>query len=167
MADVVGADTPARGSDPLRQLDGRLSRLGYVALGVVCVAVFLTALDQTVVVTALDAMSGDVGVHLAQYPDRVAWIVSGYLLGYVIAMPLMGRISDIFGRRRIFIICLVIFGLGSLGCALAPQLGSPIAPDTTTIGGILLTPLYNLIQAAVSPAWMSGRTKPAACPAAM
>ncbi len=150
MADVVGADTPARRSDPLRQLDGRLSRLGYVALGVVCVAVFLTALDQTVVVTALPAMIGDVGVPITQ-PDRAAWIVSGYLLGYVIAMPLMGRVSDIFGRRRIFAICLVIFGLGSLICALSPQLGGSIAPDSTTIGGALLTPFYNIVQALVAP----------------
>ncbi|HEU5347719.1 MAG TPA: MFS transporter [Ktedonobacterales bacterium] len=147
---MVGENTAMPQSDPLRQRDGRLSALGYLALGVVCFAVFLTALDQTVVVTALVAMINDVGVSITQ-PDRAAWIVSGYLLGYVIAMPLMGRISDIFGRRRVFAICLVIFGVGSLGCALAPQLGSSIAPDTTTLGGALLTPLYNAVQAAVVP----------------
>ena len=152
VAEIVGENTTntAPLSDPLRGRDGRLSTRGMVALGVVCVAVFLTALDQTVVVTALFAMTQDVGVPVTQ-PDRVAWIVSGYLLGYVIAMPLMGRVSDVFGRRRIFAICLVIFGLGSLFCALAPQLGSPIAPDTTTLGGALLAPLYNVVQAAVAP----------------
>lgn len=150
MADVVGESGVAGADDPLKQRDGSLSTLGYLALGVVCVAVFLTALDQTVVVTALVAMIDDVGVPTTQ-PDRAAWIVSGYLLGYVIAMPLMGRISDVFGRRRIFTICLVIFGLGSLGCALAPQLGSSIAPDTTTLGGAILTPLYNVVQALVTP----------------
>ena len=150
MADVVGESGIAGADDPLKQRDGSLSTLGYLALGVVCVAVFLTALDQTVVVTALVAMIDDVGVPTTQ-PDRAAWIVSGYLLGYVIAMPLMGRISDVFGRRRIFVICLVIFGLGSLGCALAPQLGSSIAPDTTTLGGAILTPLYNVVQALVTP----------------
>jgi MFS family permease len=150
VADVVGESGVAGADDPLKQRDGSLSTLGYLALGVVCVAVFLTALDQTVVVTALVAMIDDVGVPTTQ-PDRAAWIVSGYLLGYVIAMPLMGRISDVFGRRRIFVICLVIFGLGSLGCALAPQLGSSIAPDTTTLGGAILTPLYNVVQALVTP----------------
>jgi MFS family permease len=150
VADVVGESSVASADDPLKQRDGRLSTLGYLALGVVCLAVFLTALDQTVVVTALVSMIDDVGVPITQ-PDRAAWIVSGYLLGYVIAMPLMGRISDIFGRRRIFAICLVIFGLGSLGCALAPQLGSSIAPDTTTLGGALLTPFYNVVQAIVTP----------------
>ena len=149
MAEIVGENTTAPLTDPLRR-DGRLSRLGVLALVVVCVAVFLTALDQTVVVTALAAMTSDVGVPLTQ-PDRVAWIVSGYLLGYVIAMPLMGRVSDVFGRRRVFAICLVIFGLGSLFCALAPELGGPIAPDTTTLTGALLTPLYNAVQAVVAP----------------
>jgi MFS family permease len=150
VAESVGADTAVGRGDPLKQLDGRLSTLGYLALGVVCVAVFLTALDQTVVVTALVSMINDVGVPITQ-PDRAAWIVSGYLLGYVIAMPLMGRISDIFGRRRVFAICLVIFALGSLGCGLAPQLGSSIAPDNTTLDGVLLTPLYNAVQAVVTP----------------
>lgn len=147
MAETVSDITAG---DPLRQHDGRLSGLGYLALGVVCFAVFLTALDQTVVVTALVSMINDVGVPITQ-PDRAAWIVSGYLLGYVIAMPLMGRISDIFGRRRVFAICLVIFSLGSLGCALSAQLGGSIAPDTTTLGGALLAPLYNAIQAAMTP----------------
>jgi MFS family permease len=150
VADVVGDSGVASAADPLKQGDGRLSTLGYLALGVVCIAVFLTALDQTVVVTALPAMSNDVAVTSSQ-PDRIAWIVSGYLLGYVIAMPLMGRISDIFGRRRVFTICLVIFGAGSLLCALAPQLGSSIAPDSTTLGGAILTPLYNAVQALITP----------------
>ncbi|HEY7340628.1 MAG TPA: MFS transporter [Ktedonobacterales bacterium] len=150
MADVVGESGVAGADDPLKQRDGSLSTLGYLALGVVCVAVFLTALDQTVVVTALDAMRLDVGIPTTQL-DRIAWVVSGYLLGYVIAMPLMGRISDVFGRRRVFVICLVVFGLGSLTCALAPQLGNSIAPDTTTLGGAILTPLYNLVQAIVTP----------------
>ncbi|HET8907211.1 MAG TPA: MFS transporter [Ktedonobacterales bacterium] len=155
MADVVGDRSGASSSDPLKQRDGRLSTLGYLALGVVCVAVFLTALDQTVVVTALVSMIGDIGVPITQ-PDRAAWIVSGYLLGYVIAMPLMGRISDVFGRRRVFALCLSIFAFGSLICALSPQLGAPVAPDSTTIGGAILTPFYNLVQALVGPVGQLG-----------
>ncbi len=155
MADVVGDRSGASSSDPLKQRDGRLSTLGYLALGVVCVAVFLTALDQTVVVTALVSMIGDIGVPITQ-PDRAAWIVSGYLLGYVVVMPLMGRIADIYGRWRVFALCLALFGLGSLLCALAPQLGSPIAPDSTTIGGAILTPFYNLVQALVGPVGQLG-----------
>src|SRR5947209_6181239 len=96
-----------------------------LALLAACAAVFLTALDQTVVVTALPQIIVDLQIPVSQL-DRAAWIVSGYLLGYVIAMPLMGYVSDIYGRRRVFIICLCIFALGSLFCALAPILGSAI-----------------------------------------
>ena len=96
-----------------------------LALLTACAAVFLTALDQTVVVTALPRIITDLQIPVLQL-DRAAWIVSGYLLGYVIAMPLMGRVSDIYGRRRVFIICLGIFALGSLFCGLAPILGNAI-----------------------------------------
>ncbi len=89
-----------------------------LALVVACVAVFVTALDQTVVVTALQPIMTDLQIPAEQL-DQAAWIVSGYLLGYVIVMPLMGRVSDMYGRRRIFLLCLAIFGLASLTCALA------------------------------------------------
>ena len=96
-----------------------------IAMLAACSAVFLTALDQTVVVTALPKIITDLQITPEQL-DRAAWIVSGYLLGYVIAMPFMGRVSDMFGRRRIFLICLGIFGFGSLLCGLAPILGQQI-----------------------------------------
>jgi MFS family permease len=104
--------------------------------------VFLTAIDQTVVVTALTSMSQDLGVPVTE-PNRLAWIVSGYLLGYVVAMPLMGRVADVYGRWRVFAACLALFMVGSLFSYLSPQLGSPISPDTTTLGGTLLAPLYS------------------------
>lgn len=108
-----------------RFLAGQRARhnTALLAMMVACVAVFLTALDQTVVVTALPQIILDMQIPVLQL-DRAAWIVSGYLLGYVIAMPLMGRVSDMYGRRRIFIICLSIFGFGSLFCGLAPILGN-------------------------------------------
>src|SRR5579885_1832386 len=96
-----------------------------LALLAACSAVFLTALDQTVVVTALPSIIADLQISTTQL-DRAAWIITGYLLGYLIAMPLMGRISDIYGRRRVFLICLGIFGFGSLFCGLAPILGDNI-----------------------------------------
>jgi len=104
----------------------RLQRnIALLALLAACSAVFLTALDQTVVVTALPSIITDLQISPTQL-DRAAWIITGYLLGYVIAMPLMGRISDMYGRRRVFIICLSIFGIGSLFCGLAPILSNAI-----------------------------------------
>jgi MFS family permease len=101
------------------------NKSAFLAMLVACSVVFLTALDQTVVVTALPKIIIDLSITVQQL-DRAAWIVSGYLLGFIIAMPLMGRISDMYGRRAVFLICLGIFGLGSLVCGLAPNLGDSI-----------------------------------------
>lgn len=103
-------------------------RAALLAVLAASAAVFLTALDQTVVVTALPQIIVDLQIPVTQL-DRAAWTISGYLLGYVVAMPLMGRVSDMYGRRRIFITCLCIFALGSLFCALAPILGDNVSLD--------------------------------------
>jgi MFS family permease len=105
-----------------RKEGGSMARLAMIAA---CSAVFLTALDQTVVVTALPSITTDLQIPLQQL-DRAAWVISAYLLGYVIAMPLMGRVSDLYGRRRVFVICLSIFGVASLFCGLATILGNTV-----------------------------------------
>src|SRR3989440_4356392 len=103
----------------------RINPVPTLAMLVACSAVFLTALDQTVVVTALPKIIVDLSISPEQL-DRAAWIVSGYLLGFIIAMPLMGRISDMYGRRAVFLICLGIFAFGSLFCGLATNLGNTV-----------------------------------------
>ncbi|MGZ3625638.1 MAG: MFS transporter [Ktedonobacteraceae bacterium] len=102
-------------------------RVAVAALIIACIGVFFTALDQTVVVTALSKIIADPGINIPfTQLDHAAWIISAYLLGFIIAMPLMGRVSDIYGRRRIFLLCLSIFGLGSILCGLAPTLGQSV-----------------------------------------
>jgi MFS family permease len=122
-------------------------RLAIAALLVACASVFITSMDETVVVTALPKIIADPGINIPiTQLDHAAWIVSAYLLGFVIAMPLMGRVSDIFGRRRIMLLCLSIFGLGSVLCALSPLLSqsvdisflSAVHIDTTSQGLIWL-----------------------------
>src|SRR5258708_1754037 len=83
-------------------------QIARLALLAACAAVFLTALDQTVGVKALPQIITDLQISVVQL-DRAAWIISGYLLGYVISMPLMGRISDMYGRSGVFLIWLSIF----------------------------------------------------------
>jgi MFS family permease len=105
----------------------RERRVALAALIIACIGVFITALDQTVVVTALPKIIADPGINIPfTQLDHAAWIISAYLLGFIIAMPLMGRVSDIYGRRRIFLLCLSIFGIGSVLCGLAPTLGQII-----------------------------------------
>ena len=54
--------------------------------------------------------------------DRTSWIITGYLLGYVAAMPFIGRLSDVWGHRNAFIGSLLLFMLGSVGVALATDI---------------------------------------------
>ena len=108
-------------------------RAALTALTIACIAVFFTALDQTVVVTALPQVITDLQIPFTKL-DHAAWIISAYLLGFVVAMPLMGRVSDIYGRRRIFLLCLTIFGLGSILCGIAPILGKQI--DVSFLGSL-------------------------------
>src|SRR5919108_1608702 len=71
-------------------------------LGFACAAVLLAAADTYVVVLALPSIMRDVGLSLDQL-QQAAPIVSGFLLGYVVVMPLLGRLSDLYGRRPVFI----------------------------------------------------------------
>jgi EmrB/QacA subfamily drug resistance transporter len=80
-------------------------------------ALFLAALDQTVVATALPTIGQDLGDFAL-----ISWIVTAYLLTATCVTPLVGKLSDLKGRRSVLRICLTIFILGSILCALAPNM---------------------------------------------
>ncbi|GAC1391546.1 MAG: hypothetical protein NVS4B11_30810 [Ktedonobacteraceae bacterium] len=138
---AVAAEAPKQITNALQQLTTPAKtatgnqKVALAALTLACIAVFFTTLDQTVVVTALPQIITDLQVPITQL-DHAAWIVSAYLLGFVVVMPLMGRVSDIYGRRRIFLLCLTIFGIGSLLCAVAPILGQMIDLSFLSVLGI-------------------------------
>lgn len=91
-----------------------------LTLAVLCTGIFLAALDQTVVVTVLPRMIEDLeGGFSSGAVERAGWIVTSYLFGYTVVLPLLGRISDRFGHRRIYILSISIFALGSILCALS------------------------------------------------
>ena len=107
----------------MKDVRDRLTTLGSsqtVVLGILCLGVFSTALDQTVVVAALPSVMVDLEIPLTDL-DRAAWIVTAYLVAYTVAMPLAGRLSDVYGRVRMFQAALVVFSIGSAFVALAPN----------------------------------------------
>ena len=77
-------------------------------LAVVGLGAFVTALDQTVVVTALPSLMLDLKISLAQL-DQASWIITAYLLGYTAAMPVIGRLADVYGYTRVYQVSLIVF----------------------------------------------------------
>ena len=114
--------------------------------------VFFAADDQTSVVAVLPSMIKDVGLAQDQF-YRAAWIVNGYILGYVVAMPLMGRVADAYGRGRIFSLALVLFCVGSAWVALSSDLTMlSIARAVQAIGGGAVVPVsMALVMQLASP----------------
>ena len=91
-----------------------------VVLGVICLSVFSTALDQTVVVAALPRVMVDLEIPLTNL-DKASWIITAFLISYTVTMPLAGRLSDVYGRVRMFQAALVVFAIGSALVAVSPN----------------------------------------------
>jgi EmrB/QacA subfamily drug resistance transporter len=83
----------------------------------VTLAMFLAALDQTIIATALPLIARDLG-DVANLP----WIATAYLLAATAATPLLGKASDIYGRRVTLLVGIATFIAGSIACALAPSM---------------------------------------------
>lgn len=109
-----------------QSLGQALANRGMIA-GMVCV--LLGAIDLTVIAAILPRMIPDLGVNTADI-DRYIWAVNGYLVAYIVAIPLFGRTSDIIGRQRTFVICLYLFLGGSVLCARANGLDDLIIGRT-------------------------------------
>src|SRR6201987_4353391 len=111
-------------------------------------SMFLGALDQTIIATALPAIAGSLGGL-----SYLAWIVTAYLLTATVAAPLYGRMGDGFGRKRMLIWALGIFVAGSAACSVAPNLISLVGARALQGlgGGGLMTLAQAIIGEVVSP----------------
>jgi MFS family permease len=92
-----------------------------LALSAGALAVLLGALDTYVVISVIRDIMADVGIAINQI-QRVTPIITGYLLGYIAAMPLLGRASDRFGRKLLLQLSLAAFAVGSVITALSTDL---------------------------------------------
>ncbi|MFB7663350.1 MFS transporter [Kitasatospora sp. NPDC056138] len=107
-------------------------------LAICCFSLFIVGLDNTVVNIALPSIQHDLG----SAASGLQWIIDAYTLVLAALLILSGSVADRVGRRRVFLIGLVVFVLGSLLCSLAPGLGWLIAfRAVQAVGGSMLNPV--------------------------
>jgi MFS family permease len=120
-------------------------------LALAAVAVAFAAADTYVVVLSLPDMMSSVGLSVEQL-QRAAPIISGFLLGYVAMLPLIGRIADLRGRMPVLVGSLIVFGFGSLVTAAAYDLPSLVAGRFLQgVGGGGLVPVTLALVADIYP----------------
>jgi len=131
--------------------DAQIDPVGRLLLGLAAVAVAFSAADTYVVVLALPEMMAASGLSAEQLQEG-APIISGFLLGYVGVLPLVGRIADVRGRVPVLVGSLVVFALGSMVTASAYDLGSMVAGRVLQgIGGGGLVPATLALVADLYP----------------
>jgi DHA2 family metal-tetracycline-proton antiporter-like MFS transporter len=98
--------------------EAQSARSTRLLLAVLISTVFVAVLNTSMVNVSVPSIQEDFGASEGQ----VGWVITGYLLIYAVGIPLYGRVSDLFSLKRTFVLGLVVFAIGSLFCALAPNL---------------------------------------------
>ena len=107
------------------------------AIGGLLISMLLAALDQTIVGTALPVIVGELGGL-----ERLSWVVTAYLLAQTIVTPVYGKLGDLYGRKRMLQIAVLIFLAGSALCGMSrdmPQLIAFRAVQGIGGGGLMVT----------------------------
>src|SRR5699024_2580975 len=88
-------------------------------LPTIALGTMLAPLNSTMIAVALPDIQAAFGTSVT----AVSWLVTLYLIAMAVGQPIGGRLGDVHGRRRVYLIGLIGFGIASLGSALAPSLG--------------------------------------------
>jgi len=87
---------------------------------VVAMAAFMEILDTSIANVALPHIAGDLGAS----NDQSTWVLTSYLVSNAIVLPISGWLAGVFGRKRFFLLCIILFTVSSLFCGIAPSLGA-------------------------------------------
>src|SRR6516165_2911427 len=146
MSDQERPVSPQSGPQPGRWVLSH-GEIRTIVLGLV-LAMFLAALNQTIVATALPTIGRDFRDF-----EMLPWVVTAYLLTSTAVAPLYGKLSDIHGRRTVMLASIAIFAAGSAVCAIAPgMLALVLGRALQGIGGGGILPVAQAIMAdAITP----------------
>lgn len=97
-------------------MDQKQSRLGFVLAGLM-LGIFVAAIDNTIVATAMGTIVSDLGGM-----DQFVWVTSAYLVTEMAGMPIFGKLSDMYGRKRFFVLGITLFLAGSVLCGTADSI---------------------------------------------
>src|SRR5215216_873653 len=117
-------------------------------LAAVSFGLFMIMLDNTVVNVALPSIRADLGISISE----LEWVVNGYALTFGVLLLTGGKLADLLGRRRIFMLGLVVFTASSVACGLANTAGLLIGARVVQgIGAALMNPATLSIITATFP----------------
>jgi EmrB/QacA subfamily drug resistance transporter len=123
-------------------------------LGAMCFALFMIMLDNTVVNVALPSIQRDLGASIS----GLEWTINGYTLSFAVLLATGGRLGDIFGRRRMFLIGVVIFALSSATAGFAPDSTALVLSRVVQgVGAALMMPATLSIITDAFPAGERGK----------
>jgi len=120
----------------------------WLTLAAMCFGLFLIMLDNTIVNVALPSIQRDLDAS----PSMLEWTINAYVLSFAVLIMLGGKLGDRFGRKKLFLVGLLIFTAMSAACALAPSIEYLVAFRALQgVGGALMNPLTLSIIVAAFP----------------
>jgi EmrB/QacA subfamily drug resistance transporter len=120
----------------------------WLALAVLLIASFMNLIDVTIVNVAIPSMQQDLGANASQ----IEWVIAAYVLAFALGLLPFGRLGDIVGRTRMFLIGVGAFSAASAFCGLAPSIEWLIAARTVQgLAGAMMTPQVLAIATVTFP----------------
>ncbi|MCD9024712.1 MDR family MFS transporter [Cohnella silvisoli] len=125
----------------------RQNKTGMVVAGLL-LAILMASMDNTIVATAMGTIVGELGGL-----DKFVWVTSAYMVAEMAGMPIFGKLSDMYGRKRFFVFGIIVFMLGSILCGTAHSIVelSIYRAIQGTGGGALVPIAFTIMFDAVSP----------------
>lgn len=128
------------------------SNLGLVVVGLL-LGILMASMDNTIVATAMGTIVSELGGL-----DKFVWVTSAYMVAEMAGMPIFGKLSDMYGRKRFFIFGLLIFLIGSILCGTAENIVQlSIYRAIQGIGGGALVPIAFTILFDIFPVEKRGK----------